>query len=61
MNNQSFITRLIMKTGLAKSEQQVPYVLLAIAALALVAMFVFWPGSGENTIPISSPNHPINQ
>ncbi len=63
MNNQSFITRLIIKTGLAKNEKQAPIVLLAIAALAVAVMFVIWPSANTNeSMPDpSSPMHPINQ
>lgn len=42
-NNQSFIVKLIIKAGLAKDEKSAQPVMLAIAALALVVMFIFWP------------------
>ena len=55
MNNQSSITKLILKTGLAKSERQVPAVLMAIIALAVVIMFVAWPKGGAETGGLPSP------
>jgi hypothetical protein len=48
MNNQSFITRIVLRTGLAKSEKQVPAVLIAITALAFVVMFIIWPRNGQS-------------
>jgi len=48
MQNQSFITKLILKLGLAKNEKQVPVVLLAIVALAIVITFIAWPKSGDS-------------
>ncbi len=63
MNNQSFITKLVLKTGLAKSERQVPKVLLIFTALAVVVMFVVLTSGGGDvaTIDINSPDHPMNQ
>ncbi len=48
MQNQSFITRLILKFGLAKNEKQVPIVLIAIIILALVITFIMWPRAEVN-------------
>ena len=53
MNNQSFITKLVLRLGLAKSERQVPAVLVAIAVLAVVVMFVAWP---KSTNDVSQPS-----
>ncbi len=47
MQNQSSITKLVLRLGLAKSEKQVPVVLIAIVALAVVITFVAWPKSNE--------------
>lgn len=43
MNNQSFIVKLIIKAGLAKDEKSAQPVMIAIAVLAFVVMFIFWP------------------
>ena len=48
MQNQSFLTKLILKLGLAKSEKQVQPVLLAILALAIVIMFIVWSGGDSS-------------
>lgn len=52
MQNTSSITRLIIKFGLAKDDKQAPIILIAIAVLAVVATFVFWPKSNDgNRVP----------
>jgi len=56
MQNQSSITKLIIKLGLAKSERQVPVVLMAIIALAVVIMFIAWPSAGNNDGGLPSPS-----
>jgi len=56
MNNQSSITKLVLKLGLAKSEKQVPIVLMAIIALAVVVMFVAWPSAGNDDGGLPSPS-----
>jgi len=55
MNNQSFITKLVLKLGLAKSERQVPMVLMAIIALAVVIMYIAWPSAGNDSGGLPSP------
>lgn len=59
MPRQSYITRLVIKLGLAKDEKRAPTVLLAIAVLAVVITFVFWPrsGGGSRTSPAEFITH----
>ncbi len=45
---KTFLTGLIMKVGLAKSEKQAQMVLVGIGVFALVAMFFAWPSGGSN-------------
>ena len=53
---QSFLTKLVLKLGLAKDERQVPAVLVAIAILALVIMFIVWPKGGGDDNQLPSPS-----
>ena len=44
---QSWPTKLVIKLGLAKDTKQATVVLIAIAVLALVLMFIFFPRGSE--------------
>lgn len=43
----SWLTKLVIRLGLAKDAKQAVYVLIAIGVLALVLAFIFWPRGAQ--------------
>lgn len=47
---QSWLTKLVIKLGLAKDPKQASVVLIAIGVLALLIAFFFWPRGADYEI-----------
>jgi len=43
---QSWLTKLVIRLGLAKDAKQASIVLIILGVAALILMFIFWPRSG---------------
>jgi len=49
---QSWPTKMVIKLGLAKDQKQATMVLIAIAVIAIIVTFIFWPrSSGYEVVP----------
>lgn len=62
-SESSYLTRLVLMTGIVKDEAQVQYVLLGIAVICILiaaGLFLFGGVSGSGPAPLtpSSPNWP---
>lgn len=61
---ESFLTGLVMKTGLAKTPKQAQVVLIVIGVIALIIMFIIWPGKERypeaTPVPVETSNPETN-
>lgn len=44
---RSWLTNVVIKLGFAKDDKQATFVLIIVGVIALILMFMFWPGGSD--------------
>jgi len=58
---QSWMIKLVMKTGLVKDESQTTYVLIGVAMLFFVLTIITLSSRNDSTVPVEGPSTEIGE